>query len=95
MSYQPHPAFMRPPRLRRIMEDPSQLLSNCVADHIVDQLQANGNRPDSGDSRLHERDISRAVEVIAARGESVVEQRHRRAVMPTCTESPHTGDVTS
>ena len=33
-------------RLRRIMEDPSQLLSNCVADYIVDQLQANGNHPE-------------------------------------------------
>jgi hypothetical protein len=33
-------------RLRRIMEDPTQLLSNCVADYIVDQLQDNGNRPD-------------------------------------------------
>lgn len=32
-------------RLRRIMEDPQQLLSNCVADYIVDQLHANGNRP--------------------------------------------------
>ncbi|KVS75501.1 DUF5624 domain-containing protein [Burkholderia cepacia] len=32
-------------RLRRIMEDPSQLLSNCVADYIVDQLHENGNRP--------------------------------------------------
>ncbi|MGH8779208.1 DUF5624 domain-containing protein [Paraburkholderia sp.] len=33
-------------RLRRIMEDPAQLLSNCVADYIVDQLNDNGNRPD-------------------------------------------------
>ena len=32
-------------RLRRIMEDPSQLLSNCVADLIIDQLHDNGNRP--------------------------------------------------
>jgi len=32
-------------RLRRIMEDPQQLLSNCVADYVVDQLRANGNRP--------------------------------------------------
>jgi hypothetical protein len=32
-------------RLRRIMEDPAQLLSNCVADFIVDQLHANGNDP--------------------------------------------------
>jgi hypothetical protein len=32
-------------RLRRIMEDPSQLLSNCVADYIVDQLHSNGNQP--------------------------------------------------
>ncbi|MFM0200027.1 DUF5624 domain-containing protein [Paraburkholderia fungorum] len=32
-------------RLRRIMEDPTQLLSNCVADYIVDQLTSNGNQP--------------------------------------------------
>lgn len=32
-------------RLRRIMEDPTQLLSNSVADYIVDQLRANGNEP--------------------------------------------------
>ena len=32
-------------RLRRIMEDPAQLLSNCVADYIVDQLCDNGNQP--------------------------------------------------
>jgi hypothetical protein len=32
-------------RLRRIMEDPAQLLSNCVADYITDQLHANGNDP--------------------------------------------------
>lgn len=32
-------------RLRRIMEDPTQLLSNCVADYIVDQLYNNGNQP--------------------------------------------------
>lgn len=32
-------------RLRRIMEDPTQLLSNCVADILIDQLRANGNRP--------------------------------------------------
>jgi Domain of unknown function (DUF5624) len=32
-------------RLRRIMEDPTQLLSNCVADYIVDSLHANGNDP--------------------------------------------------
>ena len=32
-------------RLRRIMEDPQQLLSNCVADYVVDQLRGNGNRP--------------------------------------------------
>jgi hypothetical protein len=34
-------------RLRRIMEDPQQLLSNCVADYVVDQLQKNGNRPEA------------------------------------------------
>jgi len=27
------------------MEDPQQLLSNCVADYVVDQLRGNGNRP--------------------------------------------------
>lgn len=32
-------------RLRRIMEDPTQLLSNCVADYVVEQLRKNGNRP--------------------------------------------------
>lgn len=34
-------------RLRRIMEDPQQLLSNCVADYVVDALRANGNRPEA------------------------------------------------
>ncbi len=33
-------------RLRRIMEDPQQLLSNCVADYVVDELRKNGNRPE-------------------------------------------------
>ncbi len=33
-------------RLRRIMEDPQQLLSNCVADYVVDELGKNGNRPE-------------------------------------------------
>ena len=32
-------------RLRRIMEDPTQLLSNCVADYVVEALLANGNDP--------------------------------------------------
>ncbi|MDB4966247.1 MAG: hypothetical protein JWN44_1936, partial [Myxococcales bacterium] len=32
-------------RLRRIMEDPTQLLSNCVADYVVEALRANGNDP--------------------------------------------------
>jgi Domain of unknown function (DUF5624) len=32
-------------RLRRIMEDPTQLLSNCVADYVVEQLRVTGNRP--------------------------------------------------
>jgi len=32
-------------RLRRIMEDPTQLLSNCVADYVVEQLGIHGNRP--------------------------------------------------
>jgi len=32
-------------RMRRIMEDPAQLLSNCVADYIADQLYNNGNCP--------------------------------------------------
>jgi hypothetical protein len=34
-------------RLRRIMEDPQQLLSNCVADYVVDELRRNGNRPEA------------------------------------------------
>ena len=34
-------------RLRRIMEDPTQLLSNCVADYVVAQLRAHGNRPEA------------------------------------------------
>jgi len=33
-------------RLRRIMEDPQQLLSNCVADYVVDALRESGNRPE-------------------------------------------------
>lgn len=33
-------------RLRRIMEDPTQLLSNSVSDILIDQLRANGNRPE-------------------------------------------------
>jgi hypothetical protein len=32
-------------RLRRIMEDPTQLLSNCVADYVVEALRAHGNDP--------------------------------------------------
>jgi hypothetical protein len=32
-------------RLRVVLEDPRQLLSGCVVDYAVDQLQANGNRP--------------------------------------------------
>jgi hypothetical protein len=32
-------------RLRRIMEDPAQLLSNCVADYVVEALRGNGNDP--------------------------------------------------
>ena len=34
-------------RLRRIMEDPRQLLSNCVADYVVEQLRACGDRPEA------------------------------------------------
>ncbi len=34
-------------RLRRIMEDPQQLLSNCVADYVVDALYGNGHRPEA------------------------------------------------
>jgi hypothetical protein len=34
-------------RLRRIMEDPRQLLSNCVADYVVQQLGAQGDRPEA------------------------------------------------
>jgi hypothetical protein len=33
-------------RLRRIMEDPQQLLSNCVATYVVDALRESGNRPE-------------------------------------------------
>lgn len=33
-------------RLRVVLEDPRQLLSNCVADYAVAQLRAQGNRPD-------------------------------------------------
>lgn len=33
-------------RLRRIMEDPQQLLSNCVADYVVDELERCDNRPE-------------------------------------------------
>lgn len=33
-------------RLRRIMEDPQQLLSNCVADYVVDGLQRCGHQPE-------------------------------------------------
>jgi hypothetical protein len=32
-------------RLRLVMEDPGQLLANCVASYIIDQLCACGNRP--------------------------------------------------
>jgi len=34
-------------RLRRIMEDPQQLLSNCVADYVVDALRESGNQPEA------------------------------------------------
>lgn len=33
-------------RMRVIMEDPRQLLAGCVVDYAVDQLQAQGNRPE-------------------------------------------------
>jgi len=33
-------------RLRRIMEDPQQLLSNCVADYIIDELHRCNHRPE-------------------------------------------------
>jgi hypothetical protein len=33
-------------RLRRIMEDPQQLLSNCVADYIIDELYRCDHRPE-------------------------------------------------
>jgi Domain of unknown function (DUF5624) len=33
-------------RLRRIMEDPQQLLSNCVADYIIDELRRCNYRPE-------------------------------------------------
>jgi len=29
------------------VEDPQQLLSNCVADYVVDELRRNGNRPEA------------------------------------------------
>ena len=32
-------------RLRFVMEDPAQLLSNAVASYIIDHLCANGNQP--------------------------------------------------
>jgi hypothetical protein len=32
-------------RLRVVLEDPRQLLSGCVTDYAVEQLQANGNDP--------------------------------------------------
>jgi Domain of unknown function (DUF5624) len=33
-------------RLRRIMEDPQQLLSNCVADYIIDELHRRNHQPE-------------------------------------------------
>ena len=33
-------------RLRFVMEDPRQLLSNCVAHFVIDQLCENGVRPE-------------------------------------------------
>ena len=33
-------------RLRRIMEDPQQLLSNCVADYIIDELHRCNHQPE-------------------------------------------------
>jgi hypothetical protein len=35
-------------RLRFVMEDPAQLLSNAVASYIIDHLCANGNQPTDG-----------------------------------------------
>jgi hypothetical protein len=32
-------------RLRVVMEDPTQLVSNAAADYVIDQLCANGNQP--------------------------------------------------
>jgi len=32
-------------RMRRIMEDAQQLISNCVSDYIVDELEKTGNQP--------------------------------------------------
>jgi hypothetical protein len=34
-------------RLRRIREHLQQLLANCVADYVIDQLQRKGNGPES------------------------------------------------
>lgn len=60
-QFDPSPADGMPPitsiddrdataaRLRRIMEDPTKLLSNCVADYIVDQLHSNGNQAQNVD----------------------------------------------
>jgi hypothetical protein len=41
----PDDRFTAIARLRYVMEDPGQLLANCVASYIVDQLCACGNRP--------------------------------------------------
>jgi hypothetical protein len=41
----PDDRFTAIARLRFVMEDPGQLLANCVASYIVDQLCACGNRP--------------------------------------------------
>lgn len=41
-----HEHDTRVARLRRIMEDPQQLLSNCVADYIVDELERCDHRPE-------------------------------------------------
>jgi hypothetical protein len=34
-------------RLRFVMEDPTQLLSNSVAHFVIDQLNDHGNRPEA------------------------------------------------
>lgn len=41
----PDDRFALVTRLRMVLEDPRQLVSNCVAGYMLDQLHAHGNRP--------------------------------------------------